>query len=149
MRPCRCPHREPERYQRRVSGPLLDRIDLRVVMPRIDPDELVGAARPESSTAVAERIAHGWRVARERNNGEPNASLRGARLLTACAMDPTARMTARELAQALELTARGVHRMLRVARTVADLRGLERVSRDELLAASSMRDRSMEREPAA
>ena len=58
-RACRCPIREPERYMRRVSGPLLDRIDLRVVMPRMEADELVGAGDAEGNDAVAARIVPG------------------------------------------------------------------------------------------
>jgi magnesium chelatase family protein len=149
IRACRCPLREPARYMRRVSGPLLDRIDLRVVMPRMDTDELVGAAQPESSPAVAARILDAWRFAHDRNGGQPNASLRGSRLLEVCALDAAARDTLTEVASTMELTARSVHRVLRVARTIADLRHGQRVSSEEILAATSMRDRSLETEIAA
>lgn len=145
-RPCRCPHQEPVRYMRRVSGPLLDRIDLRVVMPRMDVEELVGAAQPEDSPTVAARILEAWRLAHDRNDGHPNASLRGPRLLKACALDGSARATLTEVASTMEMTARSVHRVLRVARTIADLRHRERVRSDEILAATSMRDRSLETE---
>jgi magnesium chelatase family protein len=148
-RACRCPAREPERYMRRVSGPLLDRIDLRVVMPRLAPEELVGAAHPEASAAVAERIARAWEAALTRNAGRPNALLRGRRLLEACAMDRRTREDLMQVAGSLDLTARSVHRIMRVGRTIADLRGLEPVSSDEILAAASLRDRSMETELAA
>jgi len=148
-RACRCPAREPERYMRRVSGPLLDRIDLRVVMPRMDASELIGQARPESSDIVSERIMRAWQLARERNGGQANALLRGRHLLQVCAMREPARRTLREVAATLELTARGVHRALRVARTVADLRQAEAVGSDEILAAASMRDRSLETDLAA
>jgi magnesium chelatase family protein len=147
-RPCRCPAREPERYLRRVSGPLLDRIELRVVMPRMDADRLVATDSPEDSAAVAARILAAWQVALGRNDGRSNAELGGARLLDACALGPPARAATREIARVQDLTARGVHRLLRVARTIADLRGREAVGTDELMAASSLRDRSME-EPLA
>jgi magnesium chelatase family protein len=143
-RRCRCPLREPERYMRRVSGPLLDRIDLRVVMPRMAPEQLTGAARPESSAIVAARILGAWERARTRNGGCSNAALRGQRLIRACALDAQARSTLNDVAGQLELTARGVHRVMRVARTVADLRELEVVGSDEIFAATSMRDRSLE-----
>ena len=87
VRACRCPAREPQRYMRRVSGPLLDRIDLRVVMPRLDAAELVGAARPEPSASVAARIRQAWERALARGGGRPNGLLRGRRLLEACALD--------------------------------------------------------------
>jgi len=148
-RRCRCPSREPDRYMRRVSGPLLDRIDLRVVMPRMAPQQLIEMARPESSAEVAKRIGAAWRLAHQRNRGRANASLRGRQLLEACSLDRHGRTTLTEVSTALELTARGVHRMMRVARTIADLRRLEAVGRDEILAAVSMRDQSMEQGLAA
>ncbi len=143
-RHCRCPLREPERYMRRVSGPLLDRIDLRVVMPRMLPAQLVDRARPESSVVVAARVGVAWDRAWARNGGGPNASLKGQRLIRVCALDRQARTTRKDVAGQLELTARSIHRVMRVARTVADLRGLDSVGSDEILAATSMRDQSIE-----
>ena len=149
VRTCRCPAREPERYRRRVSGPLLDRIDLRVVMPRMDPEQMVELAQPESSLAVAQRIHGAWEHALERNGGMPNAALRGQGLLRACALDARSRHDLQDLAHQLELTARGVHRTLRVARTIADLRGRTVVGTEELAAAAALRDRSFEQAAAA
>ncbi len=149
VRACRCPAREPQRYQRRVSGPLMDRIDLRVVMPRLAAGELIGAAESEATVIVAERIRRAWERARSRGGGRPNALLRGRRLLEACAMDRVTRESLAEVARGLELTARGIHRVMRVARTIADLRELEAVGSAEILAAASLRDRSMESELAA
>lgn len=143
-RTCRCPPREPERYVRRVSGPLLDRIDLRVVMPRVGADQLVTARRPEDSATVAARIRSAWAVAMTRNGGLPNSTLRGQRLLAACALDGPGRTAVSDISVSLELTARGVHRLLRVARTIADLRGRVPVGAEELYAAASLRDRSTE-----
>jgi magnesium chelatase family protein len=148
-RTCRCPPHEPERYLRRVSGPLLDRIDLRVVMPRLLPDELVGDARPEASSVVSARIRAAWDRARERNRGRPNAALHGQQLVRACALDEAGRRTLKDVSTQLDLTARGIHRMMRVARTVADLREHRSVGAEEVLAATSMRDRSMEVDLAA
>jgi magnesium chelatase family protein len=143
-RRCRCPTREPERYTRRVSGPLLDRIDLRVVMPRMSAEQLVETAAPEDSVSVAARVRAAWLRAHRRNGGRPNAALSGQRLVSTSALDTHAQATLRDVSMQLELTARGVHRMMRVARTVADLRGLEAVTSDEILAATAMRDRSLE-----
>ena len=132
-----------------MSGPLLDRIDLRVVMPRIDAEQLIDHAAPESSAVVALRIEAAWRVARERNGGIANALLEGRQLTRVCALDPGARRMVKELSAQMDLTARGVHRMMRVARTVADLGGQARVSREDILSASAMRDRTLELESAA
>jgi magnesium chelatase family protein len=129
---------------RRVSGPLLDRIDLRVVMPRMGAEQLVAPARPESSAVVADRIRRAWELAWRRNAGQPNAALRGQHLVRVCGLDSRAEATLTEVSGRLELTARGVHRMMRVARTIADLRAVKTVSAEEIYAATSMRDRSME-----
>jgi len=134
---------------RRVSGPLLDRIDMRVVMPRMEAERLVGGPRPESSSAVRARIYSAWERALLRNGGHPNAALRGQRLVRACALDAGARRTLGEVSTQLELTARGVHRMMRVARTIADLRDRGPVGSDEIYAATSLRDRSLEASLAA
>jgi magnesium chelatase family protein len=148
-RACRCPIREPERYMRRVSGPLLDRIDLRVVMPRMEADELVGAGDAEGNDAVAARIVQAWRRGHDRNGGRANSRLSGRQLLAACAMDHQTREVLLEVARGLELTARSVHRVMRVARTIADLRGQRDVGRDEILAAASLRDRMVDSGQAA
>ena len=118
-------------------------------MPRLDAGALVETGLPESSAQVASRISLAWQAAVARNGGHPNAALRGQRLLAACALDRRSRETLTEMARGLQLTARSVHRILRVARTVADLRQLERVSSNEILAATSLRDRSIEMELAA
>jgi magnesium chelatase family protein len=139
-RACRCLAREPERYMRRVSGPLIDRLDLRVVMPRMEAEELVAPDRPEPSAVVADRIVVAWRTSLARNEGRANALLGGRRLLAACAMDRPARTALLDVARGLELTSRSVHRVMRVARTIADLRGSPAVSGDDILAAASLRD---------
>jgi len=131
-----------------VSGPLLDRIDLRVVMPRLEVSELVGEAVPEESACVAERIRRAWERGRARS-GTANGQLRGRQLVAACAMDGPARRALADTAQGLELTARSVHRLMRVARTIADLRDLDAVGVNEVLAAASLRDRSVEMGAAA
>ena len=134
---------------RRVSGPLLDRIDLRVVMPRMPAGQLVARQRPEASNVVAKRVENAWRRALARNLGVPNAALHGESLLRVCGLDRQGRVAVSDIARTLELTARGVHRMLRVARTIADLRELELVTADEVLSAASLRDRSVELAEAA
>jgi len=113
------------------------------------PGQLVEPARPESSATVAARVRTAWDRALKRNGGRPNAALTGQRLIRACGLDQRARDTLKEVATGMELTARSVHRMMRVARTVADLRGEDVVRSDEILAATSMRDRSMEADLAA
>jgi magnesium chelatase family protein len=119
---CRCTPGEVERYQRRVSGPLRDRIDLWVQLPRVPAATLVGTHQPEGSAVVAERIA----VARKRAamDGERvNGRLRGRRLGRACRLTGEGARRVADLADAELASGRGTERLLRVARTIADLEG--------------------------
>ena len=124
---CRCAVGVPERYVGRISGPLRDRIDVWVTLARVTGAAMVQAIEPESSAVVAARIA----AARERQLARPgrrlNARVSG-RVLRAISLQrpETARRLA-ELADAERLSGRGTERLLRVARTIADLVGCERI----------------------
>jgi magnesium chelatase family protein len=131
-RPCGCPVLVPERYQRRVSGPLRDRIDLWVAMPRVAPSALVGGPEPEGSIAVGARIAAARTVASSRPHGLLNGRLTGRTLRDACALDASGRRALVGLAELERATGRGTERILRVARTIADLAGADTVRPDHL-----------------
>ena len=135
---CRCPSGVPERYASRVSGPLRDRIDLRVELPRVPPIEVLGRREPERSVVVRERIALARRR-QLRRQGRLNGRLSGRALIAACGLDDEARRRAVELATLEGYTARGTGRLLRVARTIADLAGDERVGRTHLEEAAAYR----------
>jgi magnesium chelatase family protein len=139
-RSCSCPPGEPERYVRRVSGPLLDRLDLRVEMRRVRPIDLVSDDHPEPSAAVASRIATGRALARARNDGRLNRELSGREVTDAAALGPDARRVLTDLADASGWSARGVHRVLRIARTIADLADQQAVGPATVLAAAGLRD---------
>jgi magnesium chelatase family protein len=119
---CRCTPAEVERYGRRVSGPLRDRIDLWVEMPRVPAASLVALEDPETSAIVAERIALSRRRA-ALDRGRSNGRLRGRQLRAACRMSSAAKRRVTELAEAELASGRGTERLLRVARTIADLDG--------------------------
>ncbi|MFI5254312.1 MAG: YifB family Mg chelatase-like AAA ATPase [Candidatus Limnocylindrales bacterium] len=148
-RACRCPPNEPERYVRRVSGPLLDRIDLRVGLLRVRPHELLAGPLPEPSAPVAARVAAARERGRARNGGRLNAELTGAEIVKVADPDARARGRLADLAEASHLSARSVHRLLRVARTIADLEGGERVDEATILAAAGLGDPGSERLGAA
>jgi magnesium chelatase family protein len=137
---CRCQPGEAERYVARVSGPFLDRIDLRIAMNRVPPVELLAHEAGEGSAVVGVRIAAARRRQHARAPGVPNAALPGSRVQAACAMTPAARGVLTELAGVMRLSARGVHRVLRVARTIADLDDRPSVNEDDLLAAAALRE---------
>jgi magnesium chelatase family protein len=139
-RPCRCALGEPDRYVRRVSGPLLDRLDLQVEMPRVRPDDLIRGPAPESSGVVSARIRGARDAALTRNRGRVNALLPGAAVARACRLTPATERLVAELASGAALSARGVHRLLRVARTIADLAARDAVLDEDVLAAASLRD---------
>lgn len=131
-RACACRGREAERYQRRVSGPLRDRIDLWVTMPRVAPLALVGGRDPEGSAVVAERIAAARRRALVRSAGLLNGRLTGRRLRAACGLTGPSERRVVQLAELERASGRGTERLLRVARTIADLAGHEQVSEAHL-----------------
>ena len=131
-RPCRCAPLLPERYQRRVSGPLRDRIDLWVAMPRVAALAIVGSDEPETSAIVAARVAAARTVALDARSGVLNGRLTGRALRAACRLSRVAERRVVQLAELERASGRGTERMLRVARTIADL-GQSEVVREEHL----------------
>lgn len=126
-RSCSCPPGVPERYRRRISGPLRDRIDLWVPVDRVPPALLVGGPAPERSSVVADRIAAAHRRQEARSGGAPNGRIRGRALRRACRLGGEAQARAIMLAEREGLSGRGTERLLRVARTIADLDASEDV----------------------
>ncbi len=123
---CRCSPDQVARYQARISGPLLDRIDLHVDVQAIDPRELLGAPPGESSAVVRERVAAARAVALDRQ-GSANQALAGQALDTHARADAAALAFLQKAATRLGWSARATHRALRVARTIADLAGAQDV----------------------
>ena len=126
-RSCTCPPGVAERYRRRISGPLRDRIDLWVPVDRLPPAVLVAGPAPESSDVVARRIEAARERQRERTGDLPNGRVRGRLLRAVCQLGTAEVSRAILLAEREGLSGRGTERLLRVARTIADLEGGERV----------------------
>lgn len=125
-RACRCRPDQIERYRSRLSGPLLDRIDLQVELPPVDPATLLEPAEGEGSAVVAARVVSARQMASARwGVGRTNADTPGGELRATCT--PAALRHAARAVETLGLSARGLDRCLRVARTVADLAGEELV----------------------
>ncbi|MDJ0522297.1 MAG: YifB family Mg chelatase-like AAA ATPase [Planctomycetota bacterium] len=131
---CRCTRTARERYRLRVSGPLRDRFDLQVSLQPVDPDRLVGADEP-SPYDLGD-----LRRARTRQGDRWNARIPAAALPEAVSPTEAARREVVRCARRLGLSARGVHRALRVARTLADLRDEDRVDVDEVRIALTLRE---------
>ena len=123
---CRCSSDMIARYQGRISGPLLDRIDLQVEVGALDQEELLGDSSGEPSAAVALRVREA--AARQMlRQGSLNEALAGVELDRLCQPDAAAEKLLRSAMARLAWSARSYHRVLRVARTIADLGGAERV----------------------
>jgi magnesium chelatase family protein len=141
---CTCPHGIPERYRARISGPLRDRIDLWVGVPRIAPSELIRSRDPESSETVRARVGE-CRARQVVARAQLNGRLRGRALRAAAALDARAERRAISLADAAGMTARGTERLVRVARTIADLAGADHVAVEHLEEAARYRPPSEKR----
>lgn len=120
---CRCTPDLVARYQNRLSGPLLDRIDLQVEVPALPAQVLAALPDGEASEVVAARVARSRATAMARQ-GCPNAQLAGAALEAHATLDAAAAAFLQAAATRLGWSARGFHRVLRVARTIADLADL-------------------------
>jgi magnesium chelatase family protein len=121
-----------------VSGPLRDRIDLWVNLPRVRPEDYVRGAAPEGTAEVARRVADSRRR-QTTLRGSLNSRLTGHALRAACALGPSDQGHAIRLAEMDGWSVRGIERLLRVARTVADLAGSERVGAEHLDEAARFR----------
>ena len=124
---CTCRPEEVQRYLSRVSGPLLDRLDIQVEVPSISFEELIARRQNEPSAAIRERVA----AARERagrRSPRPNARLTPEELHRDCTPDAAGEEMLRAAFDKLGLSARGHDKILRIARTIADLAGSETVS---------------------
>jgi magnesium chelatase family protein len=135
---CRCSLYDLHRYASRLSGPLLDRIDLYVQAERLTADELTGAADAEPTVAVRARVLAARTLQRSRQGAE-NGRLASADLATRCQVLPAARRTLLTAVDRLGLSARGFHRALRVARTIADLAASDRVEDEHVREALTLR----------
>ena len=120
LRACRCSPDVIARYQGRLSGPLLDRIDLQVEVPAVPPEVLAAAPEGEPTAAVVERVVLA-RERQQRRQGRANAALEPAAIDTHVVLEPSATQFLQAASAKLGWSARGYHRALRIARTVADL----------------------------
>jgi Mg chelatase-related protein len=148
-RECRCSPREVENYRNKISGPLLDRIDIHVEAPAVEYKELSSTEKAEPSAAIRERVIAARRIQQERfaGNGKcrTNAEMSHSMLKTHCQLDAQGQELLRHALEELHLSARAYDRILRVSRTIADLADSERIEPVHVLEAIQYRtlDRSL------
>ena len=136
---CRCSPEQVHRYRARISGPLLDRIDLHVDVPRLPPQDLrPDAPAGESSTVIRARVEQARALQLERS-GVPNAQLNHAQTLAFCRLSDADQSLLERAIDRLQLSARSMHRILRVARTIADLAGSTHIGTPHLTEALGYR----------
>ena len=146
-RPCTCTPTMISRYHKRISGPLLDRIDIAIDVPRVEYDKLTGDGTGETSAIVRERVMAARDVQRGRLEGtslRANADMGPADVRRFCVMDDEATGLARAAMERLSLSARAFHRTLKLARTIADLAGVDTIGLAHLAEAVQYRQRSGE-----
>ena len=119
---CRCTQDQISRYRGKLSGPLLDRIDIQIEVPALNQDELLRQADGEASTVIRQRVTHA-RTRQLNRQGKANAALSSNEIDMHCAPDSTGEALLKQAITRLNLSARAYHRILKVARTVADLAG--------------------------
>ncbi len=151
MNPCRCGSggadgiacaRGPRcaaDYQARISGPFMDRMDIQIDVPAVTPADLALPPAKEGSAEIAARIERAHAIQLERNGGHVNARLSASQLDHVAEPDAQGRSLLNEAAQTLGLTARGYHRVLRLARTLADLSDSAHIHRLHIAEALSCR----------
>jgi magnesium chelatase family protein len=146
---CTCSQADIKKYLSRVSGPLLDRIDIQVEMPSLSYDEVSGgtASASESSEDIRTRVNRAREFAHARYSGEDklycNAALTPSQIRKYCKTDAAAAELLKKAFDRLGLSARGYDRILRVARTIADLAGSEEIKAPHI--AEAIQFRSLDR----
>ena len=148
VRACTCSHSTVTRYQKRISGPMLDRIDIHIEVPRVDFEKLSDKRRGESSETIRARVEKARQVQRERftdlNNGVmTNADMRVAEVRQFCELDEAGQQLIKAAMTQLQLSARAYHRILKLARTIADLAGEEEIKSPHLAEALQYRPKGM------
>jgi magnesium chelatase family protein len=157
VKPCTCALGMVQKYQKRISGPMLDRFDIHVEVPRVEYDKLTNQRLGESSTIIRERVetARQRQIQRFSHNGSnpeenqksllmtSNADMGVGEIRKFCHLDEAGETLMRAAMRQLQLSARAFHRVLKIARTIADLAGSEPIAPNHLAEALQYRPKIM------
>jgi magnesium chelatase family protein len=161
VKPCTCATGTVTKYQKRISGPLLDRIDIHIEVPRVEYEKLSDQRLGEPSEAIQKRVEVAREIQRQRFSGRDapagrlhptgrqhpaghlycNADMSPAQVRKYCSLDDTCSALMKTAMQQLQLSARGYHRILKLARTIADLANSESIAPPHLAEALQYRPR--------
>ena len=145
-KPCTCSASTVTKYQKRISGPLLDRIDIHVEVPRVDYDKLSSDRLGESSATIRARVETARQIQRIRFKGSEfvcNADMRVAEVRKFCKLDDAGDSLVRAAMSQLNLSARAYHRILKLSRTIADLNGSDTIQASHVAEALQYRPKMM------
>ena len=137
---CTCSVYEIKKYRSKISGPLWDRFDIKLKVPRISESELFGQNEGESSKVIRERVKRAWEIQSDRYRDENikfNGKLTPMLIKKYIPLTNEAENTLRNALKSLNLTVRSFHKIIKIARTIADLEGVEKVNTSHLLEAIS------------
>ncbi|MFC2050580.1 YifB family Mg chelatase-like AAA ATPase [Chloroflexota bacterium] len=146
IKECKCSSGEISRYQKRISGPLLDRIDIFIEVPRVEYEKLTDDTPGESSERAGARVEAARRIQQMRFEGTRltcNTEMTPIEVKEFCRVDPPSQNLLRTAMKQLHLTARAFHRILKLARTIADLDGADIIKANHLAEALQYRQRSL------
>ncbi len=146
VKECKCSSGEISRYQKRISGPLLDRIDIFIEVPRVEYEKLTDDTLGESSEKVRARVEAARQIQQKRFEGTKlmcNTEMTPIEVKEFCRVDPPAQSLLRTAMKQLHLTARAFHRVLKLARTIADLDDADIIKANHLAEALQYRQRSL------
>jgi magnesium chelatase family protein len=154
QKPCTCAPAVVTKYQKRISGPLLDRIDIHIEVPRVDYEKLSGNKLGESSETIRKRVQiardiQNQRYSSIRNSSTEssavicNADMRIGEVRQFCSLQPEGQSLMRAAMSQLNLSARAYHRILKLSRTIADLAGSEDIQSPHLAEALQYRPKLM------
>jgi len=146
VKECRCSASEISRYQKRISGPLLDRIDIFIEVPRVEYEKLTDDTLGEHSEKVRARVEAARQIQQRRFQGTKltcNTEMTPIEVKQFCQTEPAAQSLLRTAMKQLHFTARAFHRILKLARTIADLDGADIIKANHLAEALQYRQRSL------